>query len=257
MVRMPRSRAGLLGIIAGGALGVRLLTAASAFAASDDPAAAEVQALQSSINANDVEGAARLFADDAVVIQPRIGGLPQIYVGREEIRWWLRSLAAQHVHLDVAAAPRIIGDHVEWTENFSVDAFRGLGLATVDVDVDAVLATDERIESLRTTLTPQAARSIQGSPGAAADDTNSDATSGQGTMALVGIAFAAGVGISVLAERRRASGRPAASDAVHDRLLLGTEGSPATHLKRDRAQELPLPVGARDQAGELRRAWRG
>src|SRR4051794_30399389 len=58
--------------------------------------------LRSAINSEDPSSAAMLFAEDAVVIQPRLGGLPQTYVGREQIRFWLRALASQHARL----APR-------------------------------------------------------------------------------------------------------------------------------------------------------
>ena len=61
------------------------------------------------MNAYDVESSTDLFADDAVVIQPHVGGLPQIYLGQEQIRWWLRNLVAQHVHWTVAQPARLVG----------------------------------------------------------------------------------------------------------------------------------------------------
>src|SRR5207248_4583143 len=95
--------------------------------------------LHVSLNAYDVEASLSVFAADAVVIQPRIGGLPQIYVGREQIRWWLNNLAAQHAQFDQSVASEAIGAHVRWSESLSVDAFRQVGLASVEVESDAVL----------------------------------------------------------------------------------------------------------------------
>jgi hypothetical protein len=51
-----------------------------------------VEALRTAMNASDTDAAVDLFTDDAVLIQPRIGGMPQVYVGREQIRWWMRQL---------------------------------------------------------------------------------------------------------------------------------------------------------------------
>jgi hypothetical protein len=136
--------------------------ALAAFAA-DSP----VDTLHASLNAYDVEGSLSAFASDAVVIQPRIGGLPPIYVGREQIRWWLRNLAAQHAQFGRSVSPEANGAHVRWSEFLSVDAFRQIGLASVEVESDVVLDDGGRIESLTTVLTPRGARDIQSAPGAA------------------------------------------------------------------------------------------
>jgi hypothetical protein len=152
-------------LVAGGALAVRLLAAAGAFAAEEPGTAASVQGFEAALNAHDVDASLSLFAEDAVVIQPRLGGLPQIYVGQQQVRWWLGGMAAQHVHVEPSGAPWLAGDSMRWSEMLSVDAFRDLGLDALAVESDMVLAQDGRIASLRIELTPQAARSIQEAPG--------------------------------------------------------------------------------------------
>ncbi len=155
-------------LVAGGALAVRLFATASAFSAVDLPPAQPVAAFEAAFNAWDVEASAQLFSDDAVVIQPRVGGLPEIYVGQPQVRWWLSGMAAQHVHLAPSSSPRFDGDTVRWSEDLSVDVFRELGMDAVPVESDVVLTQDGHIQSLRIALTPQAARAIQAAPGVTA-----------------------------------------------------------------------------------------
>jgi hypothetical protein len=159
-------------VVASLTLAVRLAAPAGVCAAELIPTQVEMSArvddLRSAINAGDVQTAVQTFGEDAVVIQPRIGGLPQIYVGREQIGWWVRSLAAQHAQYGQLAAPRLLGERLHWSDTFSVDAFRQLGLAAVEIESDAVMGDDGLIASLTTVLTPTGARMVQHAPGAAA-----------------------------------------------------------------------------------------
>jgi hypothetical protein len=123
---------------------------ASAFATSERAPAETVTAL-----------CAALDADDAVVIQPRVGGLPQVAVGSAQINWWLSNLVQQHVRWGEDSIPDVVGNRAYWTHDFGVDAFRQLGTALVEVDSQIVLTDDGRIESLRTSLTPTGARALQ------------------------------------------------------------------------------------------------
>ena len=144
-------------------------------AAQDQPLPA-VDALHAALNASDVDRSSDLFADDAVVIQPRIGGMPQIYVGQGQIRWWLRNLVAQHAQWTVARPARLVDAiTVEWTDALSLDTFRELGLDSIEVKSDLVLAADGRITALTTVLSPAAARSVQLAPGDSAPTEQSDA----------------------------------------------------------------------------------
>ncbi len=131
--------------------------------AAQDVATQPVDALRAAINAYDMDRSTDLFADDAVVIQPRIGGLPQIYLGQEQIRWWLRNLAEQHAHWTAAQPARLVGDQdIQWSDDLSADAFTQLRLESVEVKSEAVFASDGRIEALTIVFTPAAARLLVG-----------------------------------------------------------------------------------------------
>lgn len=160
-----RARVQLLALVA--ALPLTFHLAAAYVFADGDPSAQVVETWHAAVNDYDVDRSVSLFADDAVVVQPRVGGLPQTYVGQEQIRWWQRRLVGQHVHIELAGTPRLAGTHLRWTDHFSVDAFRDLGLDAIDIDSDAVLALNGRIQSLISVLTPEAARSLQAAPGGA------------------------------------------------------------------------------------------
>ena len=136
------------------ALPLALQLAAADVLAEEDWSAELVERWHTAVNAYDIDASASLFADDAVVVQPRVGGLPQIYVGLEQIRWWHRGLVGQHVHFELVGAPLRAGTHVRWIDHFSVDAYRDLGLEAIDIESDAVLAQDGRIRSLVSVLTP-------------------------------------------------------------------------------------------------------
>jgi hypothetical protein len=132
--------------------------------ASSDPSTETIDAMITAIDAHDLEASAALFSDDAVVIQPHMGGLPELYVGSAQIRWWLGNLFAQHVRLAVRGGPHADAEHVLFSELFAVDAYRQLGLAEVEVESDVVLDQSSQISSLTSTLSPDAARSIQCAP---------------------------------------------------------------------------------------------
>jgi len=152
----------------------------------------QVEALRAAMNAYDVETSVDLFTDDAVLIQPRLGGMPQVYVGHEQIRWWLRSLFAQHAHFDVPDSPeRAVGHDVRWTERFSIDVFRQVDVDAVDLESEAVLAPDGRFDSLTTVLTPGAARTLQGGvqmPSGAVDQPDPGARTMEVVLVCVGFA---------------------------------------------------------------------
>jgi hypothetical protein len=192
------------GVAAALLLATQLVLPVEIAAASASPAQT-VDTLHSAINTNDLESSSALFADDAVVIQPRVGGLPQIYVGRDQIGWWVRNLAAQHTHWTVAADPQFAGKHVRWSDMLSMDAFREQGLAAVAVDNDVVLNDEQRIESLTTVFTPQAARNVQFAPVQTQVDVP-DAASVAGIVfsaLLLSVGFGGGAATVVFLSRRR------------------------------------------------------
>ncbi|HEY0582874.1 MAG TPA: hypothetical protein VGE94_11880 [Chloroflexota bacterium] len=119
-----------------------------------------IDALRTAVNAGDIDAASALFTDDAVVIQPRIGGLPQLYGGQQQLRWWLAGLAQQHISFGESPPAALVDGHYRWPSQMGVDALRQLGLDTVDVDSDITLAADGRITALIIVYTPGAARRL-------------------------------------------------------------------------------------------------
>jgi hypothetical protein len=143
---------------------VLLWLATLLLASPGDVAAADetlpIDALRTALNAADIDAASALFSDDAVVIQPRIGGLPQLYAGQQQLRWWLAGLAQQHASFGESPPAALVGGHYRWPSQMGVDALRQLGLETVDVESDITLAADGRIDALIIVYTPGAARRL-------------------------------------------------------------------------------------------------
>jgi hypothetical protein len=175
--------------------------------AAEDPITQRVEMLHVAINGPDVDASAKTFSEDAVVLVPRVGGLPQIYIGHQQIRWWLSNLMAQHAHFELASGLRADGNHVHWSDAFSVDAFRQLGVASVDVNADAVLTSDRYIQSLTIVLTPEAARNLAVTPGSALESANRDQDASIYSVllaaVLVCIGFGVGLASALLLEGRR------------------------------------------------------
>lgn len=103
-----------------------------------DPLAV-VQAFDAACNANDVERALELFADDAVVTQlpppppPEIG----VYRGKQQIRAWLEGLLQ---HFQVAARNhQVSGERVTWEATVSADILRHMGFVSGAGTVEAVV----------------------------------------------------------------------------------------------------------------------
>jgi len=181
-------------------------SAPAALAAADYSSPAQaVDTLHASLNAYDVDGSVAVFAQVSFVIQLRLVGLTQTYVGREQVRWWLRNLAAQHAQFGWSLSPEAQGAHVRWSEFLSVDAFRQMGLVSVEVASDVVLDDVGRIESLTTVLTPRSARDIQRAPGAASADVleQPGAEGVVGSAGLLSAGFAGGAASVVWLTRRR------------------------------------------------------
>src|SRR4051794_23738180 len=98
--------------------------------------------LASVVNQRDVGQADALFAQDAVVIQPPLGGLAQVYVGRAQIQVWLRDLAAQNAHLEFTGPAVEIDGRIRWPGTLAADAFSELGLTHVEVITEVILSED-------------------------------------------------------------------------------------------------------------------
>lgn len=100
--------------------------------------AAVVQAFDDACNANDVERALALFADNAVVtqLQPPAPDM-SVYHGRREIRGWLAPLLQQ---CQVAARNhRVDGARITWEATVSADLLRRMGLTSVEDTAEAAV----------------------------------------------------------------------------------------------------------------------
>jgi hypothetical protein len=201
------------------ALGLLFLETAGA--ADNVPASAvqPVLSWQAALNAHDVERSVSVFTDDAVVIQPRVGGLPQVFVGREEITWWLRNLVAQGVQVEVYHEPVVDRGRATWVGTLSVDAYRGLGVEAAETVSEAVLRGGQ-ISSLTTVLTVEGAKQLHAAPLASVTSVSTASSAGPSSestqsMALVVSTLASatgGFGIGLLLGRRvRRVGASAAS----------------------------------------------
>jgi hypothetical protein len=137
------------------------LVAPSATFAAENGSVRPIEMLHMALNAGDVDGSVQLFSSQAVVIQPRIGGFPQVYVGEDQIRWWLNTLVRMHARWNVVEAPSLVGDRVRWSDSFTLDAFQQMRVVAADITSEAVLADDGRISSLTMVFTPATARSMQ------------------------------------------------------------------------------------------------
>jgi hypothetical protein len=90
-----------------------------------DPAAVAT-ALIAAENAGDVEGAVSLFHPDAVVNDAN-----GQRVGVDAIREWQVGLAANHFNADIQP-PQVSGQTATFDGSMTFDAFRNLGLDTLD-----------------------------------------------------------------------------------------------------------------------------
>jgi ketosteroid isomerase-like protein len=116
-----------------------------------DPLAV-VQAFDAACNANDVERALELFADDAVVTQlPPPSPDPGVHRGKQQIRAWLEVLL-QHFHV-VARNHRAADERVTWDATVSADILRRMGLASGEGAVEAVVR-EGKITSFTLTTSP-------------------------------------------------------------------------------------------------------
>ena len=103
-----------------------------------DPLAV-VQGFDAACNANDVERALGLFADDAIVTQLPPPPRPDrgVYRGKQQIRAWLEVLL-QHFHV-AARNHRVADERVIWDATVSADILRRLGVASGEGTVEAVV----------------------------------------------------------------------------------------------------------------------
>ncbi len=119
---------------------------------------AVVQAFDAACNANEVDRALELFADDAVVTQlPPPSPDPGMYRGKQQIRAWLE-LLLQQFHV-AARNYRAAGERVTWDATISADVLRRMGLASVEDTIEAVVR-EGKIASFTLTISPDSLSQI-------------------------------------------------------------------------------------------------
>src|SRR5438445_12938512 len=95
-----------------------------------------------------------LFTDDAVLkIVPPQSGSTGVYTGKDMIRAWFQGGFAQHQQAD-SKNYQASGDKVTWMSTIAQDAFRQLGLASLDFTGETVVQNG-KIKSLTATFTPE------------------------------------------------------------------------------------------------------
>jgi len=154
----------------------------------------------------DVDECLASFSEDAVVIQPPVGGLPQIYVGHGQIRWWLTQLVELNTSFAAREPAELDRGRLRWTATFSSDPLRHLGFDAVEVASVAELDEDGRLQSLTTVYTPATARRMQAAPtlGSGQFSQRADATTGAPLLDLGLLAgLGGGVGVAFVVARRR------------------------------------------------------
>jgi hypothetical protein len=145
---------------------VTMIAAMPAAAAADDPLSV-IDALDATLNAQNVDGALALFADDATVRQsPPQPGATGTYQGKAAVRTFLASIVAQNIHFDLVAPRQVVGERVTWTNNTAVDPWRKLGIAPLQGQGDATVH-DGKITSLSIILTPDSLAKLQRAAAAA------------------------------------------------------------------------------------------
>jgi len=142
------------------ALLLAMMIAVMPAAAANDPLSV-VEALDATLNAQNVDGALALFADDATVRQsPPQPGSTGVYQGKAAVRTFLASDVAQDIHFDLAAPRQVAGERVTWINNTSIDPWRKLGIAPLQGQGDATVHGG-KIVSLTITLTPDSLATLQ------------------------------------------------------------------------------------------------
>jgi hypothetical protein len=89
-----------------------------------------------------------------------------VFVGREQIRWWLQTLVQQHVRLDrIGTVSATQSASLEWQGSLGMDSLRQVGIDTLPTQSTATI-DDGELSSLTILPTPDAARLLANLPAA-------------------------------------------------------------------------------------------
>jgi hypothetical protein len=110
-------------------------------------------------NGHNLDGVMDTFTDDAVVkFVPPPPGAPEVATGKAQIRSIIASLLPGF--RVQSTNHRLAGDRVTWIATASNDAFRSIGVDSVDASGEAALS-GERIRAFTITFTPETLARLQ------------------------------------------------------------------------------------------------
>ena len=148
-----------------------------------------VKALETAVNAHDMEARLALFADDAVIqIRPEAFG--GTYTGKQQIRKWFEELDAGHFSIAINIVG-VQGDTVTTRSTIANDFFRQLGLAGVD-GTEQYTVQNGKIAGFTFTYTDEALAKIQ----AAAAPQSMPRTGAASPSSLIWLVLLGGIALS-------------------------------------------------------------
>ncbi len=122
-----------------------------------DPGLGSISTLAAAFAAGDAEAAVSQFTTYPVVVDLRGRGLAlRVFVGREQVHWWARSMIDRGERFGPARVAIVRGGHVSWT---ALSTPGVLSAVDMETDVDAVM-DGQYIASLRLVPTIAAARRL-------------------------------------------------------------------------------------------------
>lgn len=111
-------------------------------------------------NAHNVDAAVAFFADDAVVtISPPPRGSLGVFSGKDAIKAWVQTDAANHLQVENVFTLALGPDTAIARDKISLDQFRQLGVAPLDF-VEQYVVQAGKIKSMVISLTPEAAAKL-------------------------------------------------------------------------------------------------
>jgi acetyl esterase/lipase len=111
--------------------------------------------LAEAVNAQDLDAALKLFAEEAVV---NTSGLAP-FTGKEEIQGWLEGMFADNFHLEIEIV-EVTVDKVVEQDTMTMDSVRDLGLASLQ-GTSEITIQDGRITNLDFTFAEESAAALQ------------------------------------------------------------------------------------------------
>lgn len=185
-------------IIAMMALVVMLALPVALYAQETDPESA-IRALHDALHAKDIDAALTLLADDAVVTIAHRTRPHDVFTGKEAIRGWYEGLVAQNIDAELSNF-QVDGDNVAWSSKISIDDWRGLGVAPLDLTSEGIVQ-DGKIKSYTVTLSEESSAKLQAAMAALPETGGAAFPTYASVMAFGGLAILGGLGLRRLRRR--------------------------------------------------------